>query len=188
MNKLSYGLLSLIAVTPSTGYDLTQRVQLFWNANHSQIYPLLALLEENGYTQFEHVPQSDKPDKKVYTITEAGKTALRHWISEPTSPPVIRDELALKLFSLWLVDQEAAKKLLNENIDRLSQKLGRLNKRLEELQLRRGPDSPLYSLASPLFGPQLLVEKSIAAQETELAWCHRVLVILDQAGAAPSGT
>lgn len=178
MNKLSYGLLSLIAVTPCTGYELTQRIQLFWSAKHSQVYPLLAELEEQGYAQFEHVPQSDKPDKKIYTITSAGRDILRQWVAEPTSPRVIRDEFALKVFCVWLADKDAALSLLTEQIASIEEKLVRLHKRIEDLKGYRAPGTDKYDLSSPWFGPQLLIEKSIASKEVDLAWCHRVMDII----------
>lgn len=183
MNKLAYGLLSLIAVSPCTGYDLTQRVQLFWSANHSQIYPLLAQLEENGYASFQHVQQTDKPDKKIYSITDKGKEALRAWLKEPTSPPVMRDEFSLKLFSLWLADESGIKALLEENMQRLTDKLSRLHKRLKELEGpgEQGKDTgDNYDMQAPLFGPRLLIERSIAAREAELAWCRRVLELVER--------
>jgi PadR family transcriptional regulator, regulatory protein AphA len=176
MNTLAYGLLSLIAISPCTGYDLTQRIQLFWNANHSQIYPLLAQLEEMGYVQFEHVAQTDKPDKKIYTLTDEGKAEIRRWIPEPTDPPVIRDEFALKVLSLWLVDQEGMKKLLDEREQVLVAKLERLHKKGEELRkivwnrdATSGSEWP-----SPFFGASLRIQKSIGINQAELDWCRGI--------------
>lgn len=180
MNKLSYGLLSLIAVEPCTGYDLTQRIQLFWNANHSQIYPLLAQLEEKGYVRFTLVPQTDKPDKKVYTITPAGVEAVRQWIAEPTDYPVVRDEFALKSFSLFLVDKPAVRALLEEKMRLLDEKLARLNKRLQQVGERREPGEEPYNLASPMFGAQILIEKSIATKHAEREWCQSILRRLEE--------
>ncbi|WP_438447644.1 PadR family transcriptional regulator [Gorillibacterium sp. sgz5001074] len=133
MNPLAYGLLSLIAIAPCTGYDLTQRIQLFWNAKHSQIYPLLAQLEEQQYVRHEHVAQADKPDKKIYTITEQGRAMILGWLLEPTDPPVHRDEFSLKVFSLWLADRESVRKLLQERENLLMDKLSRLRKRQVDL-------------------------------------------------------
>ncbi|WP_181592876.1 PadR family transcriptional regulator [Paenibacillus sp. YN15] len=182
MNKLSYGLLSLIAVEPCTGYDLTQRIQLFWNANHSQIYPLLAQLEEGGYVRFTLVPQTDKPDKKVYTITPEGMEAVRQWITGPTDYPVVRDEFALKIFSLFLVDKPSIKGLLEEKIRMLDEKLARLNKRLVQLAERRKPGEESYDLTSPMFGAQILIEKSIATKYAERDWCLSIIRKLEEPG------
>jgi DNA-binding PadR family transcriptional regulator len=91
MNTLSYGLLSLLSHSPLSGYDLMLRIQPFWPAKHSQIYPLLANLEKEEQVTFELVAQSDKPDKKVYSITNKGIDSLREWLSVPASDPVMRD-------------------------------------------------------------------------------------------------
>lgn len=85
LNTLAYGLLGLVARTPSSGYDLMLQLQPFWQAKHSQIYPLLAKMEQEGYLEFTRVPQTDRPDKKVYSITEKGRTALREWLTQSTS-------------------------------------------------------------------------------------------------------
>src|SRR6266540_3339697 len=98
MNTLSYGLLCLLTRGSRSGYELMQQIEPFWQANHSQIYPLLAMLEKEGLVQFQLVPQSDKPDKKVYSITSQGEATLQSWIIEPTDGPVIRDELILKTY------------------------------------------------------------------------------------------
>lgn len=177
MNTLAYGLLSLIAIGPCSGYDLTQRIQLFWNAKHSQIYPLLAQLEENGLVRFELVPQSDKPDKKVYSITEAGREAIRSWLPEPTDPPVHRDEFVLKVFSLWLAGPEDMLKLLAEKEQALTEKLARLKKRTEELrQIARREDGTVADeWPSPFFGPSILLRKALATTHAELDWCREVM-------------
>lgn len=72
MNLLSYGLLGLLAREESSGYDLMLRIQPFWQAKHSQIYPLLARMESKELLASRWIQQSDKPDKKMYTITDKG--------------------------------------------------------------------------------------------------------------------
>ena len=57
-------------------YDLKlrmeRRVGNFWSARHSQIYPELARLEEGGYVTHQVVEQKDRPNKKVYQLTDTG--------------------------------------------------------------------------------------------------------------------
>jgi PadR family transcriptional regulator AphA len=43
-------------------------------------------LMENGLVEMEKVPQEDRPDRKVYHITQAGRTELLRWLSGP--PPL----------------------------------------------------------------------------------------------------
>src|SRR5690348_6743093 len=88
-HTLGYALLGLLARRPLWGYDLARRMKVpigyFWHASHSQIYPELAALEADGLVTHEIVQQRDRPDKKLYSITEAGREVLRRWVSEPAS-------------------------------------------------------------------------------------------------------
>lgn len=64
MNTLSYGLLALLSANSLSGYELTQNIKPLWRAGHSQIYPLLMSMEQQGYITFKLIEQTDKPDKK----------------------------------------------------------------------------------------------------------------------------
>jgi PadR family transcriptional regulator AphA len=77
----------------------------FWQAQHSQIYPALAGLEEQEYVFHQTVVQEDRPPKKLYAITEAGRSALKAWVTQPPLPAPERNELVLKTYAIWLADQ-----------------------------------------------------------------------------------
>ncbi|MDQ3842337.1 MAG: PadR family transcriptional regulator [Actinomycetota bacterium] len=51
---------------------MERRVGNFWSARHSQIYLELARLEEGGYVTHQVVEQKDRPNKKVYQLTDTG--------------------------------------------------------------------------------------------------------------------
>lgn len=88
--SLEFAALGFLNYHSYTGYDLKKifdnSVQHFWHADQSQIYRTLARLTEQGYVSMEKVPQEDRPDRKVYTITEAGRSELIKWLSTP--PPM----------------------------------------------------------------------------------------------------
>ncbi|KRF02421.1 hypothetical protein ASG89_24420 [Paenibacillus sp. Soil766] len=172
MNTLSYGLLSLLTKNSRSGYELMQHIQPFWSAKHSQIYPLLAQLEQKGHVAFVHVLQSDKPDKKVYSITEQGKDALRGWIAEPTDEPVTRDELALKMYCIGLVDKEQARNMLAVREVYYRKKKERFNTLMDKLQ--QGSEKPLDQLeiGDDAFGMYVLVHKATMKVDTDLYWCE----------------
>lgn len=116
---LGFALLGLLAREPLSGYDLAQRLRgrigFFWQARHSQIYPELARLEAAGAVAHAVVAQQQRPDKKVYSITETGRTVLRAWVTAPVVPSPPRDELVLKAYSLWLAEPEPAIALFREH-------------------------------------------------------------------------
>ena len=90
--SLEYAILGFLNYHPYTGYDLKKifdtSIRHFWPADQSQIYRTLARLTEQGFAEMEKVPQDDRPDRKVYSITEAGRAELMKWLSGP--PPIGR--------------------------------------------------------------------------------------------------
>jgi len=79
----TYAVLGQLAGGPSSGYEIKARLEAgaahFWHASYSQIR------------------QDARPNKRVYTITPAGRRALRAWLAEPWGLATLRDESLVKL-------------------------------------------------------------------------------------------
>lgn len=172
MNLLSYGLLGLLARHESSGYDLMLRIQPFWQAKHSQIYPLLARMEKNGLLSSRWIQQSDKPDKKIYMITDKGIHALQQWTHESVSPPVTRDEMSLRLFCLWLADKGSAIRMFEERKRHFNQRIAHLEDYLSTVPAEN------LSFGSQAFGDYILVQKGLLNAKAGLDWCNMVLKML----------
>jgi DNA-binding PadR family transcriptional regulator len=109
--SLEFAILGFLSYHPYTGYDLKKifdtSIRHFWPADQSQIYRSLSRLAELGYAEMEKVPQVDRPDRKVYHITDQGRAELLKWLSgpppmdEPRSAPLIQ-----VFFAGQLSDQE----------------------------------------------------------------------------------
>ncbi len=102
--SLSNAILGLLTYMPMTGYNLKKifdkSVSHVWSASLSQIYRELSALEKKGYVSSSIEKQEDRPDKKVYTITEEGRKAFQNWLTEfpeNLSFPK-RDEFLLRIF------------------------------------------------------------------------------------------
>lgn len=84
--SLSHGLLGFLSYGKQSGYDLAKAfrasVNFFWYAQNSQIYITLDKLEQKNFVTHELVVQTDKPNKKVYSITESGKAEFIRWLSD----------------------------------------------------------------------------------------------------------
>ncbi len=109
--SLEFSLLGFLQYHPMTGYDLKkvldESTQFFWHAELSQIYPELKRLEQKGWIASEALPQDGKPDKKVYTITPAGREQLHAWLSDPVDEvPPIKNQVLLKLFFSGTLNKE----------------------------------------------------------------------------------
>jgi DNA-binding PadR family transcriptional regulator len=85
--SLEHAILGFLNDRPLTGYDLKkifdQSVRHFWPADQAQIYRTLNRLEQQGLAAMEIVEQADRPDRKVYHITAAGRQELRRWLTTP---------------------------------------------------------------------------------------------------------
>jgi len=83
--SLKYGLLGLINLTPMTGYELDKEfkgsLKYIWQAPSSQIYSELDNMEKREWLTSKRVMQDEKPNKRVYSITEKGKSALLEWMT-----------------------------------------------------------------------------------------------------------
>jgi len=83
--SLKHGLLGLLNYGSMTGYELDKAFKsslaFFWHAKSSQIYRELDAMEHCGWLTSERVIQEEKPNKRIYSITAAGKDELLGWLS-----------------------------------------------------------------------------------------------------------
>jgi DNA-binding PadR family transcriptional regulator len=109
---LSHSILATLVgrAKPLSGYDLAKEfnssVGFFWKTTHQQIYRELAKLEKEGMLTSELVRQKDRPDKKIYSITDYGRNHLIEWIAEPSIPSPIKEDMLVKLYVGFLVPKE----------------------------------------------------------------------------------
>jgi DNA-binding PadR family transcriptional regulator len=95
-------LLGFLAQGDLTGYELKhlmeRSVGFFFGASYGSIYPALKDLEGDGLVRSTRVVQSDRPNKKVYTITPEGEAYFRKALGEPPSGDSFRSEFLMHLF------------------------------------------------------------------------------------------
>lgn len=102
--SLKHGLLGLLSYSDMTGYELGKAFQdslsFFWQAQPSQIYRELNKLEEQGCLSSVIEFQTDKPNKRIYSITEKGGEELAAWLSSPMPDELMptRSEVLMRLF------------------------------------------------------------------------------------------
>jgi PadR family transcriptional regulator AphA len=180
---LGYALLGLLARKPRSGYDLAQLMRnpigYFWHAQHSQIYPELARLEAAGMVTHEVVEQYDRPDKKIYAIAEAGRAALREWVTEPAHVRPDRDELMLKTFSIWLADRERAIAFYRASEEYHASRLAVYESYLREFE--REDDIRARRVDSPRFMQYATLRRGIDYERSYAEWCRWMVETLGQA-------
>lgn len=112
---LEFAILGFLNYKPLSGYDLKKlfdhSVQHFWAADQSQIYRTLARLTERKWVEVEVIEQFDRPDRKVYHITPAGKAEFLGWLAgPPLMEPARSSPLVQVFFAAQLSDEEILKK------------------------------------------------------------------------------
>lgn len=92
------GLLAVLAEGEAHGYqlktDFERRTAGSWELNIGQVYTTLQRLERDGLVE----PLPADGDRRDYRITEAGRSQLDQWFSNPVVPEgPARDELTIKV-------------------------------------------------------------------------------------------
>ena len=94
-------LLGLLDQKPSSGYDLKRIIAesdlFYWSGNNNQIYKVLLELQQEELVTFVVQMQTSLPAKKVYTITEKGRQALRESLLKAPEAPELHKSFLIQL-------------------------------------------------------------------------------------------
>jgi DNA-binding PadR family transcriptional regulator len=95
-------LLALLAGESSYGYQLKARLALALGPlagalNEGQVYVTLTRLEKSGLLTSTRVGQAERPDRKVYELTPAGRERVETWLHDTSWPKPAPAEFHLKL-------------------------------------------------------------------------------------------
>ncbi|MGH2915140.1 MAG: PadR family transcriptional regulator [Solirubrobacteraceae bacterium] len=95
-------LLALLAREPAHGYQLQARLALALGPlagalNAGQVYVTLTRLEKAALVASRRIDQADRPDRKVYELTPAGRERVIAWLGDTSWPKPAPAEFHLKL-------------------------------------------------------------------------------------------
>lgn len=165
----------------ASGYDLAKRfdasVANFWMATPQQLYRELDRLAEQGLIQARVVQQERRPNKRMFSLTEAGHDAIRQFTARAPKPSVIRDDLAVKLLAADAGDARAVRDFTAERLQRAKTKLQRYERMRARMLDGRGEKE--YLAQNERVGPYLTLLRGISFEEENIRWAERALRILD---------
>ncbi|HLJ98216.1 MAG TPA: PadR family transcriptional regulator [Gemmataceae bacterium] len=100
--SIKHALLGLLADGPLHGYELKtaydENLVPASQLNYGQVYTTLERLGRDGLVAHEIVSQTERPDKKVYALTDEGRKELHAWLDSPSRLDLdLRNETFLKL-------------------------------------------------------------------------------------------
>ena len=167
----------------STGYELSKRfdhsVANFWPASRQQIYRELDRLEDDSLATARRVRQQKRPDKRVFSLTPAGREAIDEFIRAETAPTVVRDDLLVKVAGL---DEDNRADVAAAVRARLAHHREKLAAYVELRDVALGELSEAEFLAGgpgqPGFGPYLTLMRGIAFERESVRWVREVLGLL----------
>ncbi|MBP2627495.1 MAG: putative transcriptional regulator [Firmicutes bacterium] len=171
MRTLKHAILGVINREAMTGYDLMKVFNLelvnFWYAKHSQIYPELKKLTDEGLITYETVLQGEKLEKKLYSITEAGKEAFLRWLSkQDLLEPTPKDIFRLKVYFIESMTKEDILKQFHYQLDLRKEKLEKLETTMIEHPYAR----IISDVISPLYGDYIVLKGAIMRERTYIDW------------------
>jgi DNA-binding PadR family transcriptional regulator len=179
---LPHAILVSLCEQSGSGYELARRfdrsIGYFWAATHQQIYRTLKSMEDDGWVAVTPVVQQGRPDKKVYEVSEAGRTELASWIAEPLSGrgSSVADnrtrDVAVKIRGAQYGDVDAVRAqvaaLRAERADLLDTYRG--------FEKRQFPDP--RSLTDAALHQYLVLRGGIHAEESAIDWLDEVSAAL----------
>ncbi len=125
--SLKHVILGFIDMAPLSGYDLKtmfdSSVQFYWSATHTQIYRTLDQMLNDGWLNVKIVQQTDRPNKKVYTITEQGRTELQRWLETTFDLPTFHHPLLIRLAWCDRLENVQIETILRDYIKKISERL-----------------------------------------------------------------
>lgn len=136
--------LGMVAHGDWTGYDIKRAFESgsfshFFEASYGSIYPALAALEADGLVTSRTETQDGRPNRKVYSITDAGHIEFTARIRAHTpQPDKFRSEFLIAMLFATELGEERVDHILNEQIGRLEAELDAI----EEQEREADPADP----------------------------------------------
>lgn len=166
----------------SSGYDLAKgfdaSVGNFWMTTPQQLYRELDRMAADGLIETRVVQQERRPNKRLHSLTPAGREVLYAHTTEDSKPTTIRDELMVKVQAIDVGDQEAVRAAIIERKGWSEAKLARYERL--RARLLDGSEEEAYLLEVEHVGPYLTLLRGISLEEENIRWAEQVLGILDR--------
>lgn len=173
--SLEYAILGFLNYHPYSGYDLKKifdtSIRHFWPADQSQIYRTLARLTEQSYAEVEKIPQEDRPYRKVYHITAAGRQELLFWLS---SPPPMGEPRSAPLIQVFFAGQLSDEEVLAK-FEGFAAIMRALLAQYDQVPDKIGPYQQEIDSPREHFFWMLTLENGIRNMRANLEWAESVI-------------
>jgi DNA-binding PadR family transcriptional regulator len=115
--SIGYALLGLLEGGPRHGYDLKRAYDEKFGQDrqlrYGQVYATLSRLLRNGLVEVAGVESGEGPDRKRYSITDAGVTDMDEWLRTAESPELYLQNTLYTKIVLALMSGRSATAVLD---------------------------------------------------------------------------
>lgn len=133
---INYAILGLLDSKSMTGYDLKKIIQdssfMYWSGNNNQIYKALLELNDLGYVTNEVEHQEGAPSKKIYTITNDGRNALKKKALQTSGLPEIKNPFMIQLAFADALSEDELNSVLDEYEEMLNKQIQSTSSKVDE--------------------------------------------------------
>ena len=173
--SLEHAILGFLNYEPFSGYDLKKvfdtSVQHFWPADQSQIYRTLARLAKREWAEVKVIQQENRPNRKVYSITEAGRAELRRWLTEPLPTHDDRHASLIQVFFSGQLSDEEILAIFKQEAEQMREML----KRYDQVPQRSAEYVAMIDSPRETFFWMLTLEYGIKVAQASLEWTESVI-------------
>ncbi|WP_017604111.1 PadR family transcriptional regulator [Nocardiopsis alkaliphila] len=150
--------LGLLEGHPQHGYDLKRAYDEHFATKrplaYGQVYATLSRLLKNGLVEVEAIEPGAGPERKRYTVTDAGITDVEQWLTRPENPePYLQSALYTKVILALLTGRPAEQVLDVQRAEHL--------RRMREFTRRKSQGD---------LAEQLICDHALFHLEADLRW------------------
>jgi PadR family transcriptional regulator AphA len=174
--SLAHTILGLLQQEEMTGYDLKtscfdQHIAHLWSADQAQIYRTLEKLVNQGWITCYIEIQQNRPNRKVYSTTEAGKAEFIRWLQSPQPIPTLREPVLVQLFFAAQLSNEVILQLLEQQLaERIEKLVGCENSEMSSQKEQFTPREQIMQ--------QLVLDLVIRREQTYIDWLKTVMDVI----------
>ncbi|WP_433228383.1 PadR family transcriptional regulator [Actinomadura formosensis] len=178
--SLRHAVLATLLEGEASGYDLSKSFDAgaanFWMATPQQLYRELDKMSDEGLIEARVVQQERRPNKRLFSLTDAGRRALYDFTATPPRPGAIREELMVQVQAIDAGDAEAVMNAIRERMAWAESKIARFERLRARFLDGRTEDG--YLATADRIGPYLTLMRGLAFERENLRWCRQTLAIL----------
>jgi DNA-binding PadR family transcriptional regulator len=131
-----------------------------------------------GLIRARVVQQERRPNKRLFSLTDAGRRALHEFTASPPRPGAIREELMVQVQAVDAGDVQAVMAAIRERMTWAQSKIARFERLRARFLDGRTEDEHLAT--ADRIGPYLTLMRGLAFERENLRWCQDTLAVLDR--------